>query len=546
MKIDMKKLYSLILAVVAVVAIVASCKKDDFKDKYVDPSKTTAVSCDKLMTGTFMFGRDYTFNAYWRMYTWDNYFGKLCQNIGTGTDSGSMYFINDGYATDRWNNFYKVLRNYRIMQETYGKETEAEQTRDRIFLALTEVFIYDHLSQLVDIFGPVPFTNACYLPITGNMAGSYASYDSDVELYKMMLTNLDALYTEIGTLATNLVPEAASALPKQDFINGGDLEKWQSYANALLLRLGVHVAAQGSLTAEGKAAVAKAAGRKLPTDWESSIKVISDFDGFNYWENFRDSWKDINATASQGVIDAFRVSGADDPRLAVVYIPNEAGEYYGEGYHETSKEQSDHNTYDGYANRYYAALNRATFTYNNLFVSPVFSAAEAYFLLAEAYSQGYASGSAEDAFKKAIAASIEQYYAENVNSSQEKGGPGSGNEYFKKFTADDVPSSADALAFAGNVWAAYGNKLEGIMTQKWAHFGITQPTQAWTDIRRTGYPALTYPTDTGSGVKVANIVNRVKYPNIEATNNTANYEANKSNVGGDDANFTLFWAKSLK
>ena len=84
------------------------------------------------------------------------------------------------------------------------------------------------------------------------------------------------------------------------------------------------------------------------------------------------------------------------------------------------------------------------------------------------------------------------------------------------------------------------------MTQKWAHFGITQPTQAWTDIRRTGYPALTYPTDTGSGVKVANIVNRVKYPNIEATNNTANYEANKSNVGGDDANFTLFWAKSLK
>ncbi len=545
MRIDMKKLYSLILAVVAVVAI-SSCSKDDFKDKYVDPSKTTSVSCDKLMTGAFMFGRDYTFNAYWRMYTWDNYFGKLCQNIGTGTNSGSMYFINDGYATDRWNNFYKVLRNYRIMQDTYNKETEAEQTRDRIFLALTEVFIYDHLSQLVDIFGPVPFSEACYLPLNGSMAASYAAYDSDVDLYRMMLTNLDALYTEIGTLANNLTPEASSALPKQDFICGGDLEMWQSYANALLLRLGVHVSAQGSLTSEGKAAVAKAAGRKLPTDWETSIKVESDFDGFNYWENFRDGWKDINATASQGVIDAFRVSGADDPRLAVVYIPNEAGEYYGEGYHETAETQSKNNTYDGYAERYYAALNRATFTFNNLFVSPIFSAAEAWFLLAEAYQQGYASGNAETAFKNGIAASIEQYYAENVNSSQEKGGPGSGNEYFKKFTASDVPSEADALAFAGNVWNAYTNKLEGIMTQKWAHFGITQPTQAWTDIRRTGYPALTYPTDTGSGVKVANIVNRVKYPNIEATNNTANYEANKSNVGGDDANYTLFWAKSLK
>lgn len=538
MRIDMKKLYSLILAVVAVVAI-SSCSKDDFKEKYVDPSKTTSVSCDKLMTGAFMYGRDYTFNAYWRMYTWDNYFGKLCQNIGTGTNSGSMYYINDGYASDRWKSFYRVLRNYRVMQANAKED-------DRIYLALTEVFMYDHLSQLVDIFGPVPFEEAGYLPQTGNIASSLAKFDSDVDLYRMMLTNLDALYTEIGTLAENLTPEQKTSLPKQDFICGGNLEMWQSYANALLLRLGVHVSAKGALTAEGKAAVAKAAGRKLPTTWENSIKVESDFDGFNYWENFRDSWKDINATASQGVIDAFRVTGADDPRLAVVYIPNEAGEYFGEGYHETAEQQSANNTYDGYANRYYAALNRATFTYNNLFVSPIFSAAEAWFLLAEAYQQNYAAGNAENAFKNAIAASIEQYYDENVNSSQEKGGPGSGNEYFKKFTADDIPSNADALAFAANVWNAYTNKLEGIMTQKWAHFGITQPTQAWTDIRRTGYPKLTYPTDTGSGVKYANIVNRVKYPNDETEHNKANYEAAKANVDGDSADFVLFWATSLK
>lgn len=544
MRIDMKKLYSLILAVVAIVAV-SSCSKQDFKDKYIDPSKTTSVSCDKLMTGAFMYGRDYTFNAYWRMYTWDNYFGKLAQTIGTSTNSGSMYYINDGYAADRWNNFYKILRQYRIMEDTYAKETEAEQKRDRIFLALTEVFLYDHLSQLVDIFGPVPFSKACYLAITGDMASSLAEYDSDVDLYRMMLTNLDALYTEIGTLADNLTPEATTALPKQDFINGGDLAMWQRYANALLLRLGMHVAVQGTLAAEGKAAASKAAGRLLPTDWENSIKVKSDFDGFNYWENFRDSWKDINATASQGIIDAFQVTGANDPRLAVVYIPNEAGNYFGKGYHETTAEQNEHGTYDKYEDRYYASLNRATFTFNNLFVSPVFSAAEAWFLLAEAIQRGYASGDAETAFKAAIAASIEQYYKENVYSDQSHGGPGAGNEYFKKFEETDIPTTADALAFAANIWNAYGNKLEGIMTQKWAHFGITQPTQAWTDIRRTGYPALNYPTDTGSGVKYANIVNRVKYPADEADHNTANYEANKANVGNDSEDFVLFWANKL-
>ena len=102
------------------------------------------------------------------------------------------------------------------------------------------------------------------------------------------------------------------------------------------------------------------------------------------------------------------------------------------------------------------------------------------------------------------------------------------------------------LTIAGNLWNAYTNKMEGIMTQKWAHFGIIQPTQAWTDIRRTGYPALIYPTDKGTGVKIANIPNRVKYPSVEVDNNTDNYNANKENVGGDTPEFVLFWAKKLQ
>ena len=60
----------------------ASCSVDSFNSKYYDPAKTTVVTCDKLMTGAFMSGNGYTFNAYWRMYTWDNYFGKLAQTIG--------------------------------------------------------------------------------------------------------------------------------------------------------------------------------------------------------------------------------------------------------------------------------------------------------------------------------------------------------------------------------------------------------------------------------------------------------------------------------
>lgn len=543
----MKKLYSLILGVV-ILAGFASCKVDDFNSKYYDPAKTTVVTCDKLMTGAFMSGNGYTFNAYWRMYTWDNYFGKLAQTIGPNVDSGTMYYINDGYAADRWNGFYDILRQYRVMEKQFSSETEEEQKEDRVFLALAEVFLYDHLSQIVDIFGPVPFLEAGYLGITGDLGSSYPSYDSDVELYKMMLRQLDELYTEIGNLNNTLSAATKAKLEAQDYINGGDLEKWQKYCNALLLRLGVHMSAQGSLVSEGKAAVAKAAGRKLPLTFEESIVAVSDFDGFNYWENFRDGYKDINNTASQEMIDAFTMTGLYDPRLELIYFPDELGDYVGKSMYQTAEEQSAISEIEnkGYEFRVYAHLNAATFTYNNLFVSPIVSAAEVNFLLAEAYEKGYATGgSAQDAFKKAILASYKQYFDLNVNSDQSKATAPSG-QYFKKLKDSDKLDDASVLAFAQAIWNSYNNKFECIMTQKWAHFGIIQPAQAWTDIRRTGFPALEYPTDGGSGVKIANIPNRVKYPSVESDNNTEHYNEAKGNVGGDTPEFVLFWAKKLQ
>ena len=538
----MKKIFSLIL-VVAALSTFFACKPEDFDSKYYDPSKTTTVSPDKMMTGAFMAGRDYTFNAYWRMYTWDNYMGKLAQTIGFGVQSGTMYYINDGYASDRWGNFYKTLTQYRVAQKVWEAEDDDAKKVDRIFLALTEVFLYDHLSQIVDIWGPVPFSKAGYLGVTSDIADAYPAYDSDVDLYKMMLTNLDALYNEISAYKASMTDLAKTKLEKQDFINGGDLDKWLIYANALRLRLGVHVAAQGSLAADGKAAVASAAKRALPTDWASSIKVISDFDGFQYWENFRDGYKDINNVANQKMIDAMQIARENDPRLPVIYIPNEAGDFFGEYITETSDEQNEHNTYNEYEERYYAHLNGATFTYNNLLQSPVMTAAEAYFLLAEAYQQGYASGNAKEAFVKGVVASTEQYFNQNVNSDQTKA---SNSQYFKKFAETDVPSDADVEAYANKVWEKYGDKMNAIMTQKWLHFGIMQAPQAWTDIRRTGYPKLDYPTDNGAGVVIKNIPQRVKYPNSELTNNRANYDANKDNVGGDTVDYVLFWAKKLQ
>ncbi len=542
----MKKIYALMLGLAALVAF-SACTEDDYASKYLDPSKTTTVTCEKLMTGAFMAGNQNTFNSYWRMYTWDNYFGKLAQTIGFSNNSGTVYYINDGYANDRWNNFYDILRQYRVMEKIWNEEEGDAKVQDRIFLALTEVFIYDHLSQLCDIWGPVPFTAAGNLGVTGDLVSSYPAYDSDVDLYKMMLENLDALYTEIGSLSSSISSTTQAKIAQQDYINGGDLQKWQRYCNSLMLRLGMHVALKGSLTSQGQAAVKTAAGRLLVTDLDNAIGVKADNDGFKYYENYRDGFKDINNTASQAIIDALQITGANDPRLPVIYVPDAEGNYYGMSTHETDAQQSersggDHNTEE---TRYYARLNNITYMSNNYMWNPIITASEVYFLLAEAAQRGYISTTtAEAAFKDGVKYSILAYLKSNMESSQASLFYNS--SAFNDYRASEYPSDAEINAYTTAVWGAYSDKLNAIMTQKWVNFGILQPTQAWTDIRRTGLPALYYPADGADNNGYKTVTQRVKYPNTEAANNTANYEANKANVNGDSAYYTLFWATEVK
>jgi len=559
----MKKIFASIIALAAVVSVASSCSDELFGELYPDPSKTSTATCDKLMTGAFIAGNQNTFNSYWRMYTWDYNFGKYAQTIGFSNNSGSVYYINDGYANDRWNNFYDILRNFRVLQNIYDGEDAEDQAEDKIFVDLTEVFVIDHLSQLVDIWGPVPYSEACYLGLTGDLASSYAAYDDDESLYTTMLERLDALYTEIGSLAGSISDNTKSKLVKQDYICKGDLEKWQRYCNTLMLRLAVHVSANGSLVSTGKSYASTAAGRLLVSDLDNSIEVASDNDGFKYYENFRDGYKDINNTASQPIIDAMQITGTNDPRLPVIYVPTknaytpaadadeddtayEAGEYFGMSTSETDNQQnvrggSTHNTE---ATRYYARLNGKTFTYNNLMVSPILSAAEAWFLLAEARQSYGVSGSAEAAFLKGVEYSIKAYYKSNINSVQTY--VSASSDQADDYQATDYPSDSEISTYAAAVWAAYSDKLEAIMTQKWVHFGILQATQAWTDIRRTGYPDLYYPEDGADNNGYKTIPQRVKYPNTEYNNNQTNYDAAAAQVDNDSAYSTLFWAKTLE
>lgn len=545
----MKKIYALLLGVVVVSLSVVSCSNKDFDEKFYDPSKTTTVTCDKLMSGVFHVGsvtyKGFGYMTYWRLYTWEAVIAQFTQQKGFTNESGGVYYLQDSWCNDRWNNFYETLVQFRKMQDVAGQENNAD---NQIFLDLAEVFILDQLDQVVTAFGPAPFSEAGYLAINGDLATSRPAYESDETLFGMMIDRLGVLYNEITSLSIS--GEVKAKLEKQDFINNGDLDLWARYANSLRLRIATQVAAKGSLTDKAHTAIKECAGRKLADTFESDGTtngifgpvVLQTGQGGNFYEWYRDGFSGSDRRsgwASQTVIDAMQITGTDDPRLKVFYHPNAAGDFVGLSIKEDKATQTV-NLAKGWDERPYASIDSVTFTANSTMSNPILTPAETQFLLAEAYQQGYAIGDPKAAFKKGVKASIYEWYNRNITSVSNIGS--TGNNFHA--TAADIPTAAAIDAYADAVWSKYANHLEAIMTQKWLHLSLMNAHESWNDIRRTGYPALTYRADTQSQQN-RTIVQRLLYPNAEKNDNAANYQAATSSF--TDSNSTvLFWATELK
>ena len=540
----MKNIKSLIAGLCGVVALTTACSDSDYTEKYDNPAQTTKVTCDRLMTGTLYYGREYTFNAYWRMYTWDNrIIGKYAQTIGFTNANNSMWSAQDSYVGNRWENFYGVLAQFRVLEKTFNELSPEQQKVNLAYRDIAEVFVLDHLAQHLDAFGSVPFHKAGFLGITGDVVNSYPEYDSDVDLYKHILDRLGVLSTELAGVAANTPAVVASALPQQDFLNHGELKRWVKYANALRLRAAVRVATQGDLQAEGKKVVAEVLGKELPascdatTDWPAGENIVAtpDMDGFNYYQNFRDGYKD-HSRASQAMLD---VLGADDPRLPVMYSKNAAGEYKGLSTHEALDDQET-NTSLPEARRVYSRIDSTLFYENKNMLSPIVTVAEVDFLRAEARQRGWASGDAKQAFVDGVWHSTQFYFTQNMNSELVTTGVTS-------YHASAVPAEADVRAYASKIWDAATDKLDLIVSQKWLNFGFFQPSQAWAEVRRTGYPSGLYFPEDGQAQLFKTVPARVRYPSVEQNNNSKNYQKALEKLNAKDAvNYAytkLFWAK---
>ena len=182
------------------------------------------------------------------------------------------------------------------------------------------------------------------------------------------------------------------------------------------------------------------------------------------------------------------------------------------------------------AERVYSRIDYTTVNYNKNLRSPIIMAAEVDFMKAEAYQKGWATGDAKQAYVNGILHSAQFYFGQNAVSESSYG------------TTMAMPAESVVVAYAQKSWDAATNKEAAIIAQKWLNFGYMQPAQAWSEIRRTGYPNLYFPADPNAQL-LKSVPDRVRYPSSERNNNKSNYEAQIASMGSDDAYIKIFWAQ---
>lgn len=549
--------------VLGAILTLSACSEYDFDSKYEDPSKVTTVSISNLMVGVFQRVKDYDLYEYNRFFGFDSQFvGKYAQTFGC-TYSSSMYtpgYIP--YIDSQWDNLYSALTQLRKLESLYNEESAGQQKQDEAFLLAARLQVYDFFAATVDIFGDMPFSKACTLPLTNDVQQSYAPYDKAEDIYRTILTELKDMAPRFRTIP---VPRNFST---QDFINWGDMDKWERYANSLRLRLAMRVASQGELTEEGRTAIKEILENPtlypLIEKQENNVFIVNQKSGqlnFTAGSGLGD-WV-TNRLASGPLIDRMLkhgnydmesedpltgsyVKNTDDPRILLYYNPvkivnrntgqTDEHRYLGADvnvsdelteYYNSQAEDELINTNKGFSQ----ITQNGFFWQNDRFDMLIMASPEIHFLKAEAYAMGYGvlqdMTRAEQEFKTAVAQSIRLwYYYDSIGTGE------NAHRY-------DAPTDEAIATFAETRWKStdYVDKLDAIITQKWVHFAFLVSREAWSDLRRTGYPSgLTFPEVAGT---IPNVPNRWRYPTTEV-----NYNPYYKDVQAEDTYYTkLFWAK---
>jgi hypothetical protein len=413
-------------------------------------------------------------------------------------------------------NFYSIYRD--LSNAITISEEQGYDNYKGIFLVL-KCFMFQSLT---DLYGPVPYSEAGLAAQSIN----FAKYDSQEDIYKGILSDLEKANTILGT-TTEVI--------KGDILYSGDTQKWKMFANALRLRVLLRQCDRVDPSSEMQKIVSDPTTYPLFTS-------NSDQAALQYLETKENAHPCYNGNVSN-YSSSFKLSynmeiqlkAINDPRLALYAMPTSSSsstdnpQYFGVPNGITDAAISVWN--GGALNQSAPGLLWAPYAYSPTYASMtaaqtvIISYSEVQFILAEAKERGFIStGDAETYYLNGIKDQF-AYYASRIPSN------------FVRPTAEQLTPSESYYAQSSVAYTGTTTeKLEKIYTQKWISLFLCG-FEAWSEWRRVGVPAITPGPDSGGPIP-----SRVLYPSDELTINTDNYNTAVQMLGtGGDALTTHVW-----
>lgn len=546
-----------------------SCSDDTLSNINTDKTKVSNLDPNAQLTTALL----QTYGDFSLMDTYRNYITGFTQHFAGGwnvTNYAGSNFAEDDISRRIWDRYYEIsIKNLvdAIHQSEDKPNLNAALRIHRVYLTAV----------LADIYGDVPASEAGL----GYIAGiSTPKYDTVEELYNWFFEELTACEALLGTGTDNISGDVTSM--------GGDVAQWKKYANALRMRYAMRISDVNPQKAQDEFEKAVAAGAISSAADDVYIKYADSpytyYDGANDYDFRTNALSEIlygqDATSPTFVSSTlfYQLQRTADPRLyricrhyynikrsqvkpdkeenidltdeVLAYFErtqtgeepcNPGAAWYSDWMNVPAtselptlqkKADMDANTYD---NSDFRA--RAMRPHLNIdFEMPntpgdLISYAEVEFLLAEAKTKGWnVSGDAESHYEAGVRASMQLLNNHYLTSN--------------KISDDEI-----------NAFIAHNplgdNPKETINTQAWI-LHMMNPSEAWANMRRSDYPAILDRTRLGiftNGFTYTDadmtMPNRLRYPELEAQYNSANYKAAIERMGGtDNWHSKLYWDKN--
>jgi len=418
------------------------------------------------------------------------------------------------------------------------KNNGLEQTYPALYGASLIVKV-EAMSRATDIYGPMPYSQI------GGTGG--IPYDSQEDIYNRFFLELDTAQSLLQAFVQNPNEEQVPQnINRADLVYTGvdnttRFQNWLRLANSLRLRLALRIVKANGEKAreEAEKALSSTNGGLIETNSQNfKITVPTDANYSNPLFFIAKNWGDVRMNAS---LESY-MNGYNDPRISK-YMDRATDNVVGNVYKgiRVGAANLTKDDYIGYSNLNITDGSNPSFTATT--APMLMSAAEVYFLRAEAALRGWANagGTPQSLYEQGIQISFDQWGVSGANN-YINDGTSKPSAYVDPKNAQNNAEAPTNVTIHWDNGANDEQKLERIITQKWLAI-FPEGQEAWSEYRRTGYPRI-FPVvvnNSGGLIDTRIQIRRLPFSQNEYNTNGAEVQRALQLLGGPDNGGTRLW-----